>query len=105
MRIKTKCLTLIIALSSLSVLSANSQTLRDPTLPGRDQVVTEVGTQQQSLVLNSIVNGSTPYAVINDTILSIGDIIQGRKISYIGQDYVNFTDGSKLQLFMSIKKR
>ncbi|WP_394129328.1 MSHA biogenesis protein MshK [Shewanella maritima] len=77
--------------------------LRDPTMPGSGARVSSTSVVvNEALVLNSIVNGVEKVAVINNKILTTGDVIQGRKIAYIGQNYVNFTDGSKLQLFKSI---
>ncbi|QBF83322.1 MSHA biogenesis protein MshK [Shewanella maritima] len=96
----------VTCLSLLASLPATSQTLRDPTRPGKGQVVTSSSqTTTQKLVLKSIVTGANRHAVINDQIVSVGEVIQGRRVSYIGDDYVNFSDGGKLQLFKSVIKR
>ncbi|WP_164839082.1 MSHA biogenesis protein MshK [Shewanella livingstonensis] len=86
---------------------ANAQTLRDPTLPGQGFIAVMAKTDNQSLVLNSIVSGQHSYAVINNIILSVGDTVSGSglRVSKINKDYVTLSDGRKLQLFQSITER
>ena len=94
-------------LMMLLMSAANAQTLRDPTLPGQGFIAVQAKADNQSLVLNSIVNGQNTYAVINNIILSAGDAISGSglRISKISKDYVILSDGRKLQLFQSITER
>ncbi|MDD8060261.1 MULTISPECIES: SctD/MshK family protein [Shewanella] len=98
----------IVVTSLLLVASVNAQTLRDPTLPGQGYAVVSQpqNMTQQSLVLNSIVNGQNAYAVINNKIVAVGDTVNdGLTVSSIGQDNVTLSDGRKLQLFQSITER
>jgi MSHA biogenesis protein MshK len=94
-------------LMMLLVFAANAQTLRDPTLPGQGFIAVKAKADNQSLMLNSIVNGQHSYAVINNIILSVGDAISGSglRVSKISKDYVTLSDGRKLQLFQSITER
>lgn len=94
-------------LMMLLMSAANAQTLRDPTLPGQGYVAAITKTDNQSLVLNSIVSGQNTYAVINNIILSVGDTVSGSglRVSKINKDYVTLSDGRKLQLFKSITER
>lgn len=94
-------------LMMLSITGANAQSLRDPTLPGQGFIAVKVKTDNQSLVLNSIVNGQHAYAVINNIILAVGDAISGSglRVSSISQDDVTLSNGRKLQLFQSITER
>ncbi|MCL1100665.1 MSHA biogenesis protein MshK [Shewanella saliphila] len=96
-----------VATSLLLAASVNAQSLRDPTLPGQGYaVVTPQNISQQSLVLNSIVNGQHAYAVINNKIVAVGGKVNnGLTVSSIGQDNVTLSDGRKLQLFQSITER
>jgi MSHA biogenesis protein MshK len=95
------------SLMMLLMSAANAQTLRDPTLPGQGFVAVQAKADNQSLVLNSIVNGQNTYAVINNIILSVGDAISGSglRVSKINKDDVTLSDGRKLQLFQSITER
>lgn len=97
-----------IATSLMLVASVDAQSLRDPTLPGQGYAVvtTPQNITQQSLILNSIVNGQHAYAVINNKIVAVGDTVNnGLTVSSISQDNVTLSDGRKLQLFQSITER
>ncbi|SUI92641.1 MSHA biogenesis protein MshK [Shewanella morhuae] len=102
---KSYIISMLLCLNSTDVLA---ESLRDPTLPGKGftAVTTTSQTQDQAIVLNSIVSsGNTAYAVINNQILSVGDSIQGLKIVNITPAYVSLSDGRKLTLFQAIIER
>lgn len=91
---------------SLSLtFAAQGQTLRDPTLPSPTYQSEAVANTQQSLVLNSVINGASSYAVINNKIMKVGDSVQGVRIVSIGKSHVSLSDGRKLQLFQSVTQR
>lgn len=86
----------------------SAQSLRDPTLPGKGYSTSGAvnQSQQQALVLNSIVSsGNTAYAVINNKIVSVGDSIQGVKVVRITPASVFLSDGQKLAIFQAIIER
>lgn len=89
------------------VSSVNAKTLRDPTLPSKGFASSAVSQHApQGLTLNSIVSsGNSAHAVINNQILSVGDSIQGLRITQITANYVALSDGRKLTMFKAITER
>lgn len=107
-RISVNALAVMVSSVMMFASPAEAQSLRDPTLPSQGYVaVSSNAVPQQTMVLNSIVNGQRAYAVINNNILSVGDTISGvgLRVTSIGQDSVTLSDGRKLQLFQSITER
>ena len=92
-------------LSITLVFAAHGQSLRDPTLPSHTYQSEAVTNTQQSLVLNSVINGASSYAVINNKIMKVGDTVQGVRIVSIGKSQVSLSDGRKLHLFQSVTQR
>lgn len=93
------------SLLSLVVFSAHGQTLRDPTLPSASYQAVVITDAAKSLVLSSIINGASSFAVINNQIMKVGDRVQGVRIVAIGKSQVSLSDGRKLQLFQSVTER
>lgn len=97
-------LSVLLCIAMVSGVSA--QTLRDPTLPSKGYASAASQSVQQGLTLNSIVSsGNTAHAVINNKILSVGDRIQGLRITQITPNYVVLSDGRKLTMFKAITER
>lgn len=89
----------------LTTVSAQAETLRDPTRPGIGNSVESVSILDKSsaLQLNSIVSaGIHSHAVINNQIYVVGDRVQGVKITRIGINSVSLADGRKLTMYQII---
>lgn len=95
----------MISVLSLVVFTAHGQTLRDPTLPSASYQTVVIVNATESLVLSSIINGASSFAVINNKIMKVGDRVQGVRIVSIGKSQVSLSDGRKLQLFQSVTER
>ncbi|UJF21989.1 MSHA biogenesis protein MshK [Shewanella sp. OMA3-2] len=95
----------VISLLSLVVFAADGQTLRDPTLPSASYQAVTITDTAESLVLSSVINGASSFAVINNKIMKVGDRVQGVRIVAIGKSQVSLSDGRKLQLFQSVTER
>ncbi|WP_223292951.1 MULTISPECIES: MSHA biogenesis protein MshK [Shewanella] len=94
-----------IAVLMLLTTSIQAETLRDPTRPGHGAIVIASTTtdNENQLVLNSVLkSGSASYAVINNKILSVGDRIQGVKITAINVSSVSLSDGRNLAMYQAI---
>ncbi|MGB0892855.1 MAG: MSHA biogenesis protein MshK [Parashewanella sp.] len=79
---------------------AHAERLQDPTKPNNYiRPMASIRAVTGEAVLNSIITGTPTLAVINQQIKTIGDRVQGSKITKITSNSVSLADGRTLVLY------
>ncbi|QSX40469.1 MSHA biogenesis protein MshK [Shewanella cyperi] len=76
---------------------------QDPTRPAMYATAGE--THSQGGLKSIVRNGKEAYAIVGNRIVAVGDQLNGLRITAIGADYLQLSDGSRLTLFKPVTER
>ena len=64
----------------------------------------KVSTKGQEYILEGIINGNKPSAIINKMVVGIGDTIEGATVQIINNDSVELLDAQDNKIVLSLKR-